>query len=59
MRRTTAKEDEDFIKELISSTLLESAGQYIAENFLPDDVFSEDQLREWATENGFVEKEDA
>ena len=58
MRKTTGNEDEAFIKEMISRTLLESAGEYIAENFPPEDVYSEDQLRDWARENGFVEKEE-
>ncbi len=55
MRKTSGKEDEDFIKEIISSTLLESAGEYISENFPPEDVYSEEQLCEWALANGFVE----
>jgi hypothetical protein len=59
LRKTTSKEDEDFIKEMLSSTLLELAGEYIAENFPPEDVYTENQLRDWALDNGFVERENA
>jgi hypothetical protein len=58
MRRTTTNEDADFIKAMISQTLLEEAADYIADNFEPDDVFPEQKLRDWAVDNGFVEKED-
>ena len=58
MRRTSASEDWDFIAAMISSTLLEQAAEYIADNFDPEDVYREDKLRAWALDNGFVEKED-
>jgi hypothetical protein len=44
---------------MLSSTLLELAGEYIAENFPPEDVYTENQLRDWALDNGFVERENA
>jgi hypothetical protein len=57
MRRTTNSEDADFIKAVISTTLLEEAAKYIAENFDPEDVYSEEQLENWALENDFVKKD--
>ena len=42
---------------MISETLLEQAAEYIADNFDPEEVYPEQILRDWAIENGFVEKE--
>lgn len=58
MRSTTLNEDADFIKAMISKTLLEEAADYIAGNFKPEDVYPEQKLRDWAIDNGFVEKEE-
>ena len=57
MRRTTQAEDSDFIKAVIPTTLLEEAAQHIANNFEPEDVFSEEQLEKWALDNDFVKKD--
>ena len=56
MRRTTSAEDQDFLKAMVSETLLEQAAEYIADNFEPEDIYSEQKLRDWAIDNGFVEK---
>ena len=29
--------------------------EYVADSYRPEDIFSENELREWAEENGFVE----
>ncbi len=58
MRSTTNREDAAFLSALNLENALELAAEYIADNFPPEDVFTKDQLREWALENGFVEKED-
>ena len=29
---------------------------YVGKNMYPEDVFDDDQLREWALDNGFVEE---
>jgi hypothetical protein len=58
MRTTTQQEDKDFIQALDFGALLEQAADYIAENFPPEDVYEERQLRNWALDNGFVEKEE-
>ena len=58
MRITTQKEDRDFAQALDFGTLLEQAADYIAENFPPEDVYPVQELRDWAIDNGWVEKED-
>jgi len=57
MKATSVRQDSDFISEVISSTLLEQAMQFIADNFEPGDIFEEDELREWANENGYIKEE--
>ena len=57
MIRTSTRQDSNFISEMFSSTLLEQAMQFIAENFKPEDIFEEDEMKEWANENGYI-KED-
>jgi len=31
--------------------------KYVQENFSPEDVFPENELRDWAEDNGFVQEE--
>ena len=57
MIRTSARQDSNFINEMFSSTLLEQAMQFIADNFEPEDIFEEDILKQWAEDNGYI-KED-
>ena len=56
MPQTTASQDRKFLESVISSRLLEDSIDWIKDNLEPEDVFSKQQLREWATENGFVEE---
>lgn len=58
MRTTSQQEDKDFARALDFGPILEQPADYIAENFPPEDIYEERQLREWAIEHGFVEKED-
>jgi len=48
----TAKENDNFIKEIISSYPLDTAIDWIQKNLNPSDVFTKDQLDDWARENG-------
>jgi hypothetical protein len=59
VRSTTSNEDDEFLENmgLIPKDLLERAAEYIAGNFPPEDVYEEQQLRDWAVENGFKEIE--
>lgn len=55
---TSAFQDEKFIRQVIDRGLLEKAMDWIANEFLPGDVFSNRVLTEWAEENGFVKPGD-
>jgi len=57
MKTTTAKEDQAFLSALNLENALEIAGEHIAENFTPGEIFEYNQLVEWAIENGFSEQE--
>lgn len=46
-----------FGKELIGENLLDRAVEYIRDNLHPNEVYDEDDLKEWAIENGFVKPE--
>lgn len=50
---TTAQQDREFVRAVISGTLLEEAIAWIANNLNPEDVFSESDLQSWAMQNGF------
>ena len=54
---TTRKQDEDFIAELIQSSLLDSAVEWISKNLAPEEVFTDADLSVWATNNDYVLKE--
>ena len=57
MIRTSARQDSNFINEMFSSTLLEQAMQFIADNFEPEDIFEEDVMKQWAEDNGYIKEE--
>lgn len=60
MMRTTSREDGEFeslIKERIDLGDASWVLDWIAENFEPEDVYSRDNLANWAIENGFIEEE--
>jgi hypothetical protein len=42
------RNDERFIEAIVPSDLLEQAISWIKSNLNPDDVFDEDQLKDWA-----------
>lgn len=55
---STYSQDNDFRDALISNSLLEDAISWIAKNMSPSEVFDEKELASWATENGYVTKEE-
>ena len=55
MRSTTNREDTAFLSALNLENALEIAAEHIAENFNPEDIFTREQLVEWALENNFHE----
>lgn len=48
--------NQQFIKELVGDDLLDRAVEYIKDNIRPEDIFSEEELGEWAEDNGFVKE---
>tara|TARA_R110000824_G_scaffold526_1_gene3308 strand:+ start:1088 stop:1261 length:174 start_codon:yes stop_codon:yes gene_type:complete len=54
---TTHTQDKEFINSVIGSSLLEEAIQWIQSNMGPEDVFSEDDLADWAESNGYETSE--
>lgn len=52
---TSSQQDKAFLEEVIPTNLLDSAIDWISNNLEPGDVFSKDQLREWARANDFQE----
>jgi len=63
MRQLSTREVQDFAKSTIDETVLESVAQWIAANLSPEDVFSEDELadyaKDWATDNGWTDPSEA
>jgi hypothetical protein len=49
---TTSKQDQNFVDEVVGSSLLEKAIQWIRENMEPEDVFDAKVLQEWAENAG-------
>ena len=54
---TTVKQDNEFMEQVISNSLLEDSIAWIAANLNPEDVFPDDELETWATEYGMVQEE--
>jgi len=54
---TTARQDREFIEEVINQGLLEAAIEWIQNNLAPDEVFAEKQLTVWAEDNGYIKEE--
>lgn len=52
---TTSRQDDAFLHEVIGSTTLETAIDWISKNLSPDDVFFETDLKAWAASNGWEE----
>lgn len=48
---TSTRQDRDFIADVIPNTLLEISIEWIQANLTPEDVFTAEQLREWAKAN--------
>ena len=50
--------EKSFIEEIVPSSFLEDAVEWISVNLHPEDVFDEGTLDEWALDNGYVLEED-
>jgi hypothetical protein len=53
----SSRDERLFIEDVISNDLLENTIAWISNNLEPDNVFSKEELEEWARSNGFVEEE--
>lgn len=47
----------DFVDAIVQRDLLDVAVVWIGDNLNPEDVFSRDQLDEWAFDNDFYRKD--
>ena len=63
MRQLSTREEADFAKSIIDAAVIDSAVQWIAANMTPEDVFSEEDLadyaKDWATDNGWTDPSEA
>jgi hypothetical protein len=55
---TTASQDRQFLTEVVGTRLLEEAIDWIKNNLEPEDVFSDEKLHQWATNNDYVIPDD-
>lgn len=53
---TSLQQDRNFKEAVIPDSLLEQAIAWISSSLSPEDVFTDKQLAEWATTNGYTEK---
>lgn len=54
----TYNERKDFIKDLIHDDLLDMAIDWIKKSMMPSEVFSDEQLSEWAEDHGYIKDGD-
>lgn len=57
--RTSVKQDQDFIKEIIDSSALETAIEFIKNNFSAEEIYGMEHMRLWAEENGYSDEDEA
>jgi len=50
----TSKENAEFAELILERYPLDTAIEYIAKNLNPSEVFGENELGQWALDNGFV-----
>ena len=53
----TYSENRDFVEAIVTSNALECAIDWIKSNLTPGDVFSIDELSQWAYDNGFINED--
>jgi hypothetical protein len=55
--RTVVHIDEPDVNELLQGIGHEDIAEYVQwNNYKPDDLFTEEQLRNWANENGYIKE---
>lgn len=58
MNSFSDKQRQLFMQSIFSSVLLDEVVDYIATLLSPEEVFSYDELEDWAFQNGFMYKDD-
>ena len=53
---TTARQDINFIESIVRADTLELAIEWIRKNLVPEDVFSQEDLEYWATDNEYTKE---
>ena len=56
-KKFTSYTNQAFTGSIIGGDLLDKVVEYISDNLRPEDVFEEDELKEWANDNGYVKPE--
>ena len=51
--KTSTQDNQSFTNNIMERNPLDKAIDWIADNMVPEDVFSQKQLEEWALESGF------
>ena len=51
----TYSQNKDFIEKMLVNNALNEAIDYIRDNFTPEEIFYERDLRQWALDNDFIE----
>lgn len=54
---TTSKQDRDFTEQIIGTGLLENSIEWIRINIRPEDLYSNEQLQDWAESNGYIKEQ--
>ena len=56
VKQTTSQQDRNFIEQFVREINLDTLFilDWVTDNFDPEDVFENDQLEDWALDNGFV-----
>lgn len=56
-KKFTSYTNSAFIGTVVGADLLDRVVEYINDNLRPEDIFSDEELGEWATDNGYVKEE--
>ena len=55
----SSKQERDFIESVMPQYMLGEAIAWIQANLSPEDVFTVNELEEWACENGYCDEKEA
>jgi hypothetical protein len=52
-RNFSIQDNQSFVNDITQQDVLDTAVVWIGDNLVPEDVFSDEQLNDWAFDNGF------